>query len=210
MADLLRDILRMDDFAIALLRKFVQAFAGLAIVIQCFIQEAAVCFFFQKRNQCRKCGFNIPDQRHIHFTVCSDTARVDVNLNDFRVSRIESAIRKLGAEQNQRVGIHHGVEAGRKTNQPGHTYVIRVVILNVLFTAQSMDNGRFKRGGKLHQLFMRTGTTAAAHQGNVVVVTQQLRQLFEFFLCRKNNGLWSRVPVGTCCFRGRFQRDIAR
>ena len=42
----------------------------------------------------------------------ANTRRIDINLNNFGVGGVERAIGELGAEQDQRVGIHHGMEAG--------------------------------------------------------------------------------------------------
>jgi hypothetical protein len=50
MADLLRQILRMDGF-VARFGEIVQPFTRIAVVAQGFIEELAIGFFFQQRQQ---------------------------------------------------------------------------------------------------------------------------------------------------------------
>ena len=152
---------------VAGLGQIVEPFTRVAIVFQRFIEELAVGFLFEKRQQRAEGRFNIADQRHIHFTVGANTAGIDINLNDFRVRRVEGAIGELGAEQHQCVGVHHGVEAGGEANQSGHPHIIRVVVFYVLFAAQRVNDRRFEFRGEVYQLFMRSGAAAAAHQGDV-------------------------------------------
>ena len=96
-ADALRQILRMNCF-FAGLRQVIKPLARVAIVFQRFIEELTVGFLLKMRHQRAEGRFNIADQRHIHFTVGANTAGIDINLNDFRVRRVEGAIGELGAE----------------------------------------------------------------------------------------------------------------
>lgn len=70
-ADLLRQILWMNGF-FARFGEIVQPLARIAIVAQGFIEEFAVCFFFQQRQQGGESGFDIADKRHIHLAVRAD------------------------------------------------------------------------------------------------------------------------------------------
>ncbi len=71
----------------------------------------------------------------------ADAAGVNVDLNNFGVGWIEGAIGELGAQQDQGIGVHHGVEARGEANQPGHADIVRIVVLHVLFAAQGVDDG---------------------------------------------------------------------
>ncbi|SAJ31330.1 Uncharacterised protein [Enterobacter cloacae] len=208
-ADLLRQILRVDRF-FARFGEIVQPLARIAIIAQGFIEEFAVRFFFQQRQQGGEGGFDIADKRHIHLAVRADAAGINVDLDNFGIRRVERAVRELGAEQDQRVGVHHGVEAAGKTDQPGHADIVRVIVFNVLFPAQGVHNWRLQLTGKFHQLFMRAGAAAAAHQGDIAGVSQQLCQLFQLFFGRGNGWLGRRVPVGGGGFRCGLQRHVPR
>ena len=97
----------------------------------------------------------------------ADAGGVDIYLDDGAFAGVERAIRELGAQQNQRVGVHHGVETGGEADEPGHTDIVRVVVLDVLFTAQRVDDGGFELFSKRGQLIMRPGAAAAAQQSDV-------------------------------------------
>ena len=97
MADLLRQILRVDGL-IARFCQIIQPFTRVAIITERFIEELTIGFFFQMWQQGGEGGFNVANQRHIHFAVRADAGGVDINLDNFSVRRIERAIRELGAE----------------------------------------------------------------------------------------------------------------
>ncbi|MNP31450.1 hypothetical protein D3C76_1245700 [compost metagenome] len=80
----------------------------------------------------------------------ADAAGINVDLNDFGITWVECTIGELGAEQHQGVGVHHGVEPGRETNQAGHPDIVRVIVFHMLFTAQGVNNRRFNFSGKFH------------------------------------------------------------
>ena len=69
-----------------------------------------------------------------------------INLNDRGFLRIKLLIRKVGADHEQEIAIHHGVISGRKTEQTRHAYVEGIVIFNELFPAQGMHNRCFQFG----------------------------------------------------------------
>ena len=140
----------------------------------------------------------------------ADAAGINVDLDNFGIRRVERAVRELSAEQDQRVGVHHGVEAAGKTDQPGHADIVRIIVFNVLFPAQGVHHWRLELAGKFHQLFMRTGAAAAAHQGDIAGVTQQLRQLFQLLLGWRHHRLGGMVPVGAGSFRRGLERHVAR
>ena len=140
----------------------------------------------------------------------ADAGRVDINLNDFRIRRVERAIRELGTQQDQRVGVHHGVEAAGETDQTGHPHIKGVVVLDVLFTAQGVDNRGLKLTGEFKQLLVRARAAAAAHQGDIAGVTQQLSQLFQLFFRRGYDGLRGVIPVSAGPFRRGLEGHIAR
>ncbi len=171
MADLLRQVLRVQRLVTGL-RQVVQPFARVTIVAERFIKELTIGLLLQQRHQGGERGLDVPHQRHIDFAVRPDTGRVDVDLDDFGIGGVKRAIRELGTEQHQGVGVHHGVEPGREADQPGHPHVVRVIVLHMLFTAQGVNNRRLEHARKFQQLIMRTGTTAAAHQGNIAGVAQ--------------------------------------
>ncbi|MNE63727.1 hypothetical protein D3C80_1590970 [compost metagenome] len=95
------------------------------------------------REQSRERGFDIANQRHIDLAVRANTAGINIDLDDFRVSWIERAIGELRAEQHQRIGVHHRVEAAGETDQTGHPHVVRVVVLHMFFAAQGVNNRCF-------------------------------------------------------------------
>lgn len=152
MTDLLRQILRVNGF-IAGFSQIVEPFSRVAIVLQRLIEEVVIGFLFQQRQQRLQRRFNIAHQRHVDLTVCADAAGVDVDLDNFRVGWVEGAIGELGTQQDQGIGVHHGVEARREANQPGHAHIVRVVVLHVLFAAQGVDDGGFNFGCELHQFW---------------------------------------------------------
>lgn len=70
----------------------------------------------------------------------ADAAGVDINLDNFGVGGVEGPVGELGAKKHQGIGIHHGMETRGEANQSGHPDIIGIIILNVLFATQGMDD----------------------------------------------------------------------
>src|SRR5271154_6454997 len=102
------------------------------------------------------------DHAQIDSRTTADLLASDVNLNNLCILRIELAVGKVGTEHQQRIAIHHGVIAGRESEESSHTDVIGVVILDEFFASQSMNNWSFQPLGDCQQFRVRasaTGTT---------------------------------------------------
>ncbi|CNT68035.1 Uncharacterised protein [Salmonella enterica subsp. enterica serovar Bovismorbificans] len=57
---------------------------------------------------------------------------------------------------------------------------------------------------------MRARAAATAHQCDIAGVAQQLRQFFQLFLRRRDDGVRGMVPMSDGVFRRRFQRHVTR
>jgi hypothetical protein len=103
----------------------------------------------------------------------------------------ELPVRKVRADHQQHVAVHHGVIAGRKPEQAGPAHVERVVILDVLLATQRMHDRRFERTRECDQLRMRSGTARTAKDGDLLRRVEQLRQCGNFVLGRTH--AWCRL-----------------
>ena len=95
----------------------------------------------QLGQQGSKGGLRIPHEAEINIAAASQLFAAEINLDDRRVFGKELLVRKVRAEHQQHFAVHHGVIAGRKSEQPGHAHVERVVILDELFPAHRMHDG---------------------------------------------------------------------
>ncbi|MNH32639.1 hypothetical protein D3C79_930960 [compost metagenome] len=99
LADLLRQILRVDRLIVIGGRQSIEILACSAVVLQRLVKKRAVALRLQLRQQGGEGGVDIAHQRHIDRAVRTDAAGVDVDLNDVGVGRVERAVGELGAEQ---------------------------------------------------------------------------------------------------------------
>ena len=83
-----------------------------------------------------------------------------VDLDDRRVFGEELLVGKVRSDHEQQVAVHHGMIAGRKSQQTGHSHVKRVVVLDKLLPAHGVHNWSIELAGKLDQLGMSAGTPA--------------------------------------------------
>ena len=89
-------------------------------------------------------------------------------------------IRKIRAQHQQRVAVHHGVVAGGKAQQPGHADVVGIVVLDELLAAQRMHDRRLQLRSHCHQLIMRALAARAAQDGDLLRPVEQLGGLAQF------------------------------
>ena len=138
-------------------RKLVEAFAGGGIVRARLVEMAPVALDLDAGHERAQRWPDLPDNAEVDVDAAPDRLRTDVDLRDAGLRGIERPIGKIGAEHQKRVAGFHGVIAGGKADQTGHTDVIRVLPLDVVLAAHGVNDWRFHRFGELHQLGMKIG-----------------------------------------------------
>src|SRR3984957_19113652 len=93
---------------------------------------------WQQRSQRSLC---VSHKAVINFTATPKLLTSDIDLHNGRVLRKELLIGKIGADHQQRIAAHHGVIAGGESEQAGHPYIKRVVILDELLAAEGVHDG---------------------------------------------------------------------
>ena len=78
--------------------------------------------------------------------------------------RQEGVVGKVGAEQEQQVGLMSRVVAGAVPQQPAHTHVIRVVVLDPLLAAQRVADRTLQPSGQRHDLGVGAPHARAAEE----------------------------------------------
>ena len=94
-------------------------------------------------------------------------------MRNIAVLREELTVRKVGAQHQQRIAVHHRFITGRKADQAGHADVIRVVVFDVFLAAQRMHNRRFQALRQRQHFGMCPRTPCAAQQGHFAPVIEE-------------------------------------
>ena len=148
-------------------------------------------------------GLHVAHKAEVNARAPADLFAAEVHLNDRRLMRIKLLIRKIRAEHEQHVAIHHRVITGGKPEQPGHAHVKRIVVFNEFLAAQGVNDGRFQCVGHGNQFVVRARAASAAQNGHAFRLVQNAGQPADFFVRRTNGGLGfikmnSRSPVRRC------------
>jgi len=101
-----------------------------------------------------------------------------------RTTRIELAIREVGAEHQEHVAIEHGVVTRRETDQPGHADIKRVVPLDMLLASERMHDGSFQAISQCENLIMRALTSRTAQHGHAAIVVEERGETIDIGVCR--------------------------
>lgn len=117
-------------------------------MLQSFIEEFYDCFFFPPAQQGAKRILISPISAMSILLCAPILLRVDVNLNDFGIARIKGADRGIAPSRISVSALHHHGAGSQKSSfviRPviPSAYIIRVIVLNVLFGAQGMNDWRF-------------------------------------------------------------------
>src|SRR5277367_2317809 len=88
--------------------------------------------------------------------------RLDVDLHDLRVFRIELPPGKVRAEQQQGVAFPNGVIGSLVPNESGHADIVRIVIFEGVLAPGSVGDRRLEGLGHTKNLVMRAATTGPA------------------------------------------------
>src|SRR6185369_3697411 len=94
--------------------------------------------FWQER---KERSFRVAYKTEINAGSASKLLTANVDLHNRRIRRIELPIRKVSPDHQQHIAAHHCVIAGGESEQPCHTDIKRVVILDELFPTHGMHDG---------------------------------------------------------------------
>src|SRR6202030_4355211 len=117
----------------------------------------------------------------IQLASASEVLAAGVDLYDGRVFGVEIPVGKIRAEHQQYFAIHHGVIAGRESEQSRHAHVKGVVVLDEFFAPIGMHDGSRELAGNLHELRMGSGATRSTKDGDLFRSIQKFGKDVEFF-----------------------------
>ncbi len=125
-----------------------------------------------------------------------DVRRVDVNLDDRSVLRIELLPGEVGSEEQQGVAVENGLVARLHPDDSRHTDVVRVVVLEHVLTPGSMGDGRSQARCELYHLVVGPTATRAGIDGNVGSRGEQTCYLLQVGVTRTDYGKVDVQAVG--------------
>jgi hypothetical protein len=170
----------MDRRLPCLRRQVVQFLARLTIVFERCIEMSPPRLLLDPR---KKGAQRLRDASHdsqVDVATASQLLHPDIDLHDARLLRIELLVREVSPQHQQRLAVHHGAVAGRKPQQPGHTHVVRIVVLNKLLASQCGHNRSLELTGQLYQLFMSSRAAGPGQDRCLLGAVQLRRQVVEF------------------------------
>nr|GEU28584.1 hypothetical protein [Tanacetum cinerariifolium] len=155
----------------------VEILAGLHVIVAGAFEEAAVALGGQLGQHGGQGLPHAPEQSQRERAAVAQRLGPHVDLDDARMLGEKLAVRKIGAQDHQRVAPLHGLVAGRESHQPGHAHVVRVVVFDVFLAAQRVHDGRLQRAGQCQHLGVGARAAGAAEQGHPLGTVEDSRQL---------------------------------
>src|SRR5260370_3750498 len=162
--------------------QLIQPFASLFVVLKASVKISAVGLLVQHRSERIQSVLHVAYQSKVDRSTPPDLLATQVNLKNLCLLRKELRIRKIRAEHQQRIAVHHRVVTGGEAEQASHAYVIWIVVLDELLTTQRVHNGSLKSGGQRDQSVMRSLATSAAENRDFLSAVEQLCRLAEFLI----------------------------
>ena len=98
---------------------------------------------------------DIADEWQVDGAASTDLLATDVDLDDGRLRRIELFIGEVGAQHEQCVALLDRPVSGREAEQPGHSHVVGVVVLDEFLAPQRVHDGGLQGTGELDDLVVR-------------------------------------------------------
>src|ERR1700722_17962320 len=133
-----------------------------------FVQIRPIGILFKQRSKCLQGVLYLADQPKADRCASPDLLAPNVNLNNFCIRWIKLLIGEVSAEHEKRIAVHHGVVAGGKSEESCHSYIEWIVILDELFSAHRMHNGRFQTLSNSDKLIMRPLASCSAEDRNLL------------------------------------------
>jgi hypothetical protein len=99
-----------------------------AVALDEAIAEMGVRFLVQPRDQCFERRLDVANQSSGRRMAAAQMGRLEVDLHDLRVFRIELPLGEIRAEQQQGVAFQNGVIGRLVPDDPGHADIVRIVV----------------------------------------------------------------------------------
>ena len=150
-------------------------------MLQASVEVRAVLFALEQRRQLLQRVFDFADEAQAHRRAPSNLLPAQVDLDDLGFWGKELRVRKVRAQHEQRIAVHHGVVAGRKAEQASHADIVGIVVLDELLAPHRVHDGRFQFRCQRHQLLMRTLAAGAAKNGHLLRPVENFSSLSQLF-----------------------------
>jgi hypothetical protein len=111
---------------------------GRALAIEPQMGLVRVLLQFRQEGSQRR--LRVPDKAVVDLGAPAELFPTEIDLDDGRVFGEKLVVGKVRSDHEQQVAVHHGVIAGRKSQQTGHSYVKGVVVLDELLPAHGMHD----------------------------------------------------------------------
>src|SRR6202171_1183407 len=145
-------------------REIVEPLARLGVVFQRGIEMAPIALGDETRQQPTQAPATLADETKLDRSPTTDRLCPDVDLGDAGILWEELPIGEIRAQHQKRVAGFHGLVARGEADQPGHSYVVRIFPLDMLFASQGVNDRCLQGFGELHQLVMSALAAAAAER----------------------------------------------
>ena len=139
------------------------AFQNLGVPAQHPIEEGAIRLLLHKGEQRADRLAHVAGHADLDRHAPPELGRIVIHLR-YRAVGQEVVIGKVGAEQDQQVGLVDGLVAGAVAEQPAHADVVGVVVLDPLLAAERVADGRKQPAGELHHLVVGVAHSRAGEQ----------------------------------------------
>ena len=175
------DVLRMNRGSARFTHgEIVEPLARIPVVSETCIKIGAVGLAPDKRSQRIKRVLHISNHPQIDRSTAANLFPEPIQLNNFGVLRIELLIGEIRSQHQQGVAVHHGVVARRKTKQPGHSDVIRIVVFDKFLATQRMDDRRLEAFGHCNELGMSALAARTAKDSDLACAVENVSRSAKF------------------------------
>jgi len=162
--------------------EIVETLARILVMAHACIEIGAVGLALDQRSQLLQRVLHISNQAQIDRSATADLIAEPIHLNDLHVLWVELLIGEVRSQHEQSVTVHHGVIARRKTKQPGHPYVIWIVVLDKFLAPQRMENRRLQPLRRCNQFRVSAFAARTAKNGDLACAVQNLSRVVKFVL----------------------------
>src|SRR6202047_4687175 len=131
----------------------------------------------ETRQQQLQGGANLSNQTKLDRSPTTNRLCPDVDLGDAGILWEELPIGEIRAEHQKCVTGFHGLVARGEAYQAGHSDIVGIFPLDMLFTAQGVDDRCLQGFGELHQLVMRALAAAAAEKRDAPGLVEEIGEL---------------------------------
>jgi hypothetical protein len=149
-------------------------------------KEGAIIMLLKTWQQSLQRRLDVAHRANCYGMASAYMRRIRIDLDDFRLVRVELGPGEIGSEQKQHIRVENGMIARRSANYASHADIVGIVVFEEVLAPRGMGHWRFQPRRSSNHLVMCAGAAGTGVNGDRLALVENRCDLIEVRVTRAN------------------------